>query len=223
VTFEAAATTMFGVFTLPRWRENNVNFVHGLVKSFVALDEVTLMGVVTASYIAFYTAYDKQKKTLVLKNLQDLVTCGRGLDWTLVELNKAISLSAMTGMLMAFLPQFKKQSRGLAFYSMNLLWAHSLYSSYKFWGYRLDKFMSDKAIKQVSVAFGAAGHLALVAGFYGYISQTALAYSASILSVCHFWTMEVDYKYVLQVRPYAYLPFPLAAAVVASTLFTNMK
>jgi hypothetical protein len=35
--------------------------------------------------------------------------------------------------------------------------------------------------------------------------------------------MEVDYKYVLQVRPYAYLPFPLAAAVVASTLFTNMK
>ena len=48
---------------------------------------------VTASYLIFYTAYDKVKKTLVLQNLKDLVSLGRGLDWTLVELNKAISLS----------------------------------------------------------------------------------------------------------------------------------
>jgi hypothetical protein len=26
--------------------------------------------------------------------------------------------------------------------------------------------------------------------------------------------MEIDYKYVLQVRPFAYLPFPLAAYVI---------
>jgi len=64
---------------------------------------------VTASYLLFYTAYDKVKKTLVIKNLTDLVSLNRGLDWTLLELNKAISLSGMTTMLLAFLPQFQEQ------------------------------------------------------------------------------------------------------------------
>ena len=210
---------MFGVFTLPRWRENNVNFISALGKALVDLDEFKLIGLVTASYILLYTAYDKASKTLKLKNLQDLVTCGRGLDWTLVEMNKAISLAGMTGMLMSFLPAFNKQSKGLMFSSMTLLWTHSIYSAYKFYGYKLERLLADKSIKQASIVFGVAGQLTLVAGFYGYISQSVFAYAASVLSVAHFWTMEVDYKYVLQVRPYAYLPFPLAIAAVGYTYF----
>ena len=206
---------MFGVFSIPQWRENNNNFVSALGN----LDAYSIVGLVLASYLGLYTAYDKQKKTLVLKNLIDLVTLNRGLDWTLVELNKAISLAGMTGMLMSFLPVFEKQSRGMLFTSMSMLWIHSIYSIYKFWGYELKRFMDDKTIKKVSTAFGAAGQLALVGGFYGYISAEAFAYSATILSVCHFWTMEVDYKWVLQVRPYAYLPFPMALAALVSTFY----
>jgi hypothetical protein len=41
-----------------------------------------------------------------------------------------------------------------------------------------------------------------------------LALSTTVLGMAHFYTMEIDYKYVLQVRPYALLPFPLAAAVL---------
>jgi hypothetical protein len=210
---------MFGVFTLPKWRENNLNFISALGKAVVNLDEYSLIGGITLSYLLFYTAYDKASKALKLKNLQDLVTCGRGLDWTLVEMNKAISLAGMTGMLMSFLPAFSRQSKGLMFSSMTLLWTHSIYSAYKFYGYKLERLLADKAIKQASIAFGIAGQLTLVAGFYGYISHTAFAYAASVLSVSHFWTMEVDYKYVLQVRPYAYLPFPLALAAIGYTYF----
>ena len=44
---------------------------------------------------------------------------------------------------------------------------------------------------------------------------------AVVFSIGHFWTMEVDFKYKLQVRPYAYLPFPLALLVLYY-LFTSM-
>ena len=40
-----------------------------------------------------------------------------------------------------------------------------------------------------------------------------------VLGVSHFYTMEIDFKGVLQVRPYAYLPFPLSAVV----LFQNLE
>jgi hypothetical protein len=205
---------MFGVTPLSSFIEKSTNFV-------TSLDTLTLSAAVTCSYIAFYTGYSKATKSLDVLNIVDLVTLRRGLDWTLVELNKAISLSGMTTMLMSFLPAFKNQSRGLLWSSMTMLWTHSVYSAYKFYGYKLKNLLSDKAIKKASIAFGVAGQLALSAGFWGYISESALIYSASVLSVCHFWTMEVDYKYVLQVRPYAYLPFPLAAAAIATRFFEN--
>lgn len=185
-----------------------------LISSKFSTNPYAISGAVTLSYFAFYTAYDKQKKTLVASNLYDLVTLNRGVDWTLVEINKSISLSGLTTMLIAFFPQLKKEKTQLLWISMNLLWAHSIYSFYKFYGYSLQKVLSDKAIKRLSVLLGFAGQIALSAGYWGYISADALLLSAVGLGISHFWTMEVDYKYILQVRPYAYLPFPLSMAAI---------
>jgi hypothetical protein len=203
---------MFGVTPISTFIENSARYV-------TSLDALPLSAAVTFSYLALYTGYNKATKSLDIKNIIDLVTLGRGLDWTLVELNKAISLSGMTTMLMSFLPAFEAQSRGLLWSSMTMLWTHAVYSGYKFYGYKLKALLSDKMIKKVSIFFGVAGQLALSAGFWGYIDKATLIYAASVLSVCHFWTMEVDYKYVLQVRPYAYLPFPLAAASIFAQFF----
>ena len=168
-------------------------------------------GAVTLSYFAFYTAYDKKKKSLVANNLADLVFVRRGWDWTLVEANKAVSLSALTLMLMSFLDEFAEISGSLLLISMNMLWGHGLYSFYKFYKFDPRKVISDKAMKRASVALGVCGQVALSLGYWDMFSKTALAISATLLGIWHFWTMEVDYKYVLQVRPFAYLPFPLAA------------
>ena len=70
-----------------------------------------------------------------------------------------------------------------------------------------------------SVIMGVAGQLALSAGYWGYISEAQLVAASVILGVGHFYTMELDYKYVLQVRPYAYLPFPLSVATLYSYFF----
>ena len=175
-----------------------------------------LSGAITASYFAFYTAYDKKTKTLVFSNLSDLITGKRGLDWSLVEANKALSLSGLTTMMVAFLPECNEMRKDLLWISMVTLWGHSTYSFYKFYNFDIRKVLSDKAMKRASVLLGSAATFSLAAGYFEQFSTAMMAVTTTILSVAHFYTMEIDYKYVLQVRPYAYLPFPLAGIVLYS-------
>lgn len=168
-----------------------------------------------ASFIAFYTAYDKTAKKLKMSNVVDLFTISRGWDWTLVELNKALSLSAMSTVFIGLVPVSAvgltpDETSDLIFLSMMQLWYHSLYSIYKFYGYELRRFMKEKTLKQFSVVLGTLGQFTLMVGYYGYISYHFFALTIIIFGIGHFWTMEVDHKFVLQVRPYAYLPFYLA-------------
>jgi hypothetical protein len=175
----------------------------------VLRDPYVLSSSVALSYLLLYTGYDKAEQAIVPSLWVDLFLVRKGWDWTLKELNKAISLSGLTCMLMAFLPEFEPIQRDLLWISMNKLWIHSLYSYYKFYDLSLVKVWKDKAIKTLSVVLGAAGQLALSLGYWGQITPSSLLLSATTLGIGHFWTMEVDYKYKLQVRPYAYLPFPL--------------
>lgn len=179
---------------------------------------------ITASYFLFYTAYDKSKKKLVFSNLVDLFFFRKGLDWTLVELNKALSLSGLTTMLISFLPNVEKKNKdSLLWISMNLLWAHSVYSFYKFYSFNPKRLLKEKTIKRLSVAFGSLGQLILSLGYFGQISYLNLILSATTLGIAHFWTMEVDYKYKLQVRPYAYIPFPLAGLAIGLAIYNSNK
>lgn len=153
------------------------------------------------------------------KNLVDLFLCRRGLDWSLVEMNKAISLAGLTAFIIAFLPFFEKDSREMIFLSMNLLWAHGIYSVYKFYSFSFKRFQTEKPIKKLSVALAVVGQLVLSGGYFGILAFQTLLYGGIVLGMAHFWTMEVDYKYVLQVRPFAYLPFLLAPVAFIYHLF----
>jgi len=165
---------------------------------------------IVASFLLFYTAYDKITKSYRINLLLDVLLGNKGLDFTLVELNKALSLSAMTIMMVSFLPLFQAVKYNLLWISMNLLWIHSGYSFYKFYQLSLKKLFDDKKIKILSIVFGGLGQMSLSLGFFGMISYSSLVPFATILGIAHFWTMEVDYKYRLQVRPYAYIVFPIA-------------
>jgi len=98
------------------------------------------------------TAYDKTSKKLVFKNLIDLVTLGRGLDWTLVELNKAISLCALTTLILSFMPFQGVDGKQLYFMSLMSLVIHSIYSIYKFYGFSVSQLWNEKKMKQFSLA-----------------------------------------------------------------------
>jgi hypothetical protein len=186
----------------------------GLTSRFSVLSNPFLLGgSITASYVLLYTAYDKKTRQLSSTNLVDFFLCRRGLDWTLVEANKAISLSGLTILMASFLPQCSAIHKELLGLSMYTLWAHSVYSYYKFYQLDIRKVINDKAMKQLSIALGVLGQLSVSAGYFNQIPFLALSSASTALGLAHFYTMEIDYKYVLQVRPFAYLPFPLGVLV----------
>ena len=159
--------------------------------SLSSLSPLTIAAGTTGSYIAFYTAYDKGSKKLTTKNLIDYFTLSRGLNWTLTESNKVISLAGLTTFMFAFLPVFKSQARDLTWISMNMLWTHSIYSLYKFYGLSLSKMIKETFMKRLSLLFGATGQFALAAGYWGYIDESLLVSLVTFFGMAHFWTMEV--------------------------------
>jgi hypothetical protein len=184
------------------------------VHKFQQLSSAAIVANVTLSYFVLYTGYSKVDKSLSLEQMYDFVTVHkRGLNWTLTEANKLISLAGLTTMLLSFLPGFKRQSRELLWSSMVMLWAHGIYSLGKFYSFSPAKIAEDKPVKQASVGLGLTAQGVLTAGFLNFIPGVFAATAAS-LGIAHFWTMEVDYKYRLQVRPFAYLPFVLAVPVI---------
>jgi hypothetical protein len=186
------------------------------------LNSLSISAGVGLSYIGLYTGYDKATKTLKRQNLVDFFCLNRGVEWTLVEANKALSLTGLTTMLLSFVPvgscdfilKNAEVRQQLLFQSMSFLWAHSAYSFYKFYGQSLRNVWNEKEVKRFSIMCGMAGQAVLSAGYWGQLSNEALVALATMLGVTHFYTYEIDFKGVLQVRPYAYLPFPLAAAVL---------
>ena len=173
-----------------------------------------LSSAVSLSYVIFYTGYDKANKSFAPINILDLILARRGIDWTLVEINKALSLSALTTMLISFLPSgvvgwsTENDQRTVLWISMNMLWVHAVYSSYKFYGFSPKRLLSDKAIKRLSIALGSLGNLALVAGFFGAVSKEALILTGTVLGISHFWTMVLKdimlhlNTYILQIHTY---------------------
>ena len=86
------------------------------------------------SYILLYTAYSKASKQLEFGLLLDVFLLRKGIDHTLVELNKALSLAGLTLLCVAFLPGFEASRYELLWSAMLQLWVHSVYSIYKFYG-----------------------------------------------------------------------------------------
>jgi len=180
------------------------------------------------SYLVLYTAYSKKTKTLQLGLLTDVLFVGKSLDHTLVEWNKVISLSGLTVLTLAYCPGLEAERWELLWHAMLMLWTHSVYSAFKFyggnnlphlstWGSAISELLSNSpkvravGIKKLAITVGVAGQAALSLGYWGYITPLQLCLAGVGLGTAHFYLMEIDYKIALQVRPYAYLPFPLAA------------
>merc|ERR1712224_761678 len=72
------------------------------------------------------------------------------------------------------------------------------------------------AVKKISIVLGTLGQLVLSAGYLRYVSTAMLCFGSLGLGVAHFYTMELDFRWILQVRPYALLPFPLTLLAFAS-------
>jgi hypothetical protein len=180
-----------------------------------------------ASFLGLYTAFSKTTKKLDFDQLKVVLTASKSVDHTLVELNKAISLNGLTCLALAFCPGFLSLQEGLWWWGMLQLWVHSCYSSYKYYGTnnipllstwpKIQEELKSKkskdnavAVKKLSIIFGAIGQLGVILGVFYYVGPLILLWTGVGFGTLHFYTMEIDYKYVLHVRPWGFLPFALA-------------
>jgi hypothetical protein len=175
--------------------------------------ESVVSSAVLAAYLGFYTSFNKITKRLEPALLVDVLLVRRSLDHTLVELNKAISLVGLTNVCLAFLPFLESLRWGLLLHAMVLLSVHSGYSVFKYYGsnlmppvgrfrhLRLPKFGAEgvESMKLAALLLGGTGQLVLAAGYLQLLSTFTFCVSAVLLGIGHFYTMEVDFRGVLQV------------------------
>lgn len=188
-----------------------------------------------------YTGYSKQTKQLSAPQLLDVLLARKGILHSAVELNKVISLVAL--MLLGisqsslFLKLLHCHITDILELSVGLVVAHSVFSSVYFGSQRSasnDLAMAKAAwqtIKQgptrkrmdllraASIVLGAISSALLLAALGSLLLGWLFLQLAAWVAVLHFWTMEVDFKMQLQVRPAAYIVLlPYAAVLLEQAL-----
>uniref|UniRef100_A0A7S3YM09 Uncharacterized protein n=1 Tax=Lotharella globosa TaxID=91324 RepID=A0A7S3YM09_9EUKA len=118
-----------------------------------------------------------------------------------------------------------------------LLWVHSIYSIFKYYGTtnipRVSSYVdlvSDmlgktgkirlRAARKISVVCGVAAQAIIFLWFFGVPWLRLFSSGAFIafLGLAHFYLMEVDYKGSPKVRPFGMIPFLLAPALAAAAI-----
>ena len=126
---------------------------------------------------------------------------------------------------------FRAMSPALSATSLLLILLHSTYSGLRYYGVhdklpfftdmikpdpKMDK--SRRLVVSLRTIAWACGALSLLLLPFS-LSAAALLPLALLLSLAHFWFMEVDYKLNLQIRPFAYIAFVIGGvALVAAVL-----
>ena len=133
--------------------------------------------------------------------------------------------------------QESKLSHDLLVSALAQIQVHSIYSIYKYYGTlnippleslpvlkQIATGMGTKVVfqdselsrwRQVSNVAGVVAEMIVYAWVFTYADFVTTDLVSVALGLLHFYAMEIDYKYVLQVRPYAMLPFPLGAVAFA--------
>jgi hypothetical protein len=212
------------------------------VSSFVDLssnkEAWLVQAAMAVAYALFYTAYDKSTKSLSMPLLLDFLLIrpgpakNRGLTWALNEWNKLISLVAITSLGLALAPTsfFRRISAPLAATSLVLILIHSTYSGLRYYGVadklpaltdmikpspKMDK--NKRLVVQLRAIAWAAGASSLLTLPFSFLTSSILSI-ALLLSLAHFWFMEIDYKLHLQIRPFAYIAFVVGAVALLSAV-----
>ena len=183
-------------------------------------------------YLWLYTGYSKQDQRYDTALIREVLMLEKGLHHTVLELNKIIALAGLTALLCAFFAH----AEDFVSHAQWLLLLHAALSTWKYYGdtkfpiitsfgSALDEWRSKKskdnavAVKKASIVLAVFGQIILAAGHLGYMSLTGASFALLSLGFgfAHFWTMEVDFKYKLGVRPAGLFPFvlgPLALLAV---------
>lgn len=140
--------------------------------AMVVLSPAMVLLILHAAYLAMYTAYCKKMKMLRIELFLDVLLFRQGLEHTLKEVNKVVSLAALTALLPSALlascsdGPSRDWSYQMLIYCLALLAMHSTYSSVKYYGSKNIPYLSTW-----SSSNSAANPAACLVGFFTKTSQ----------------------------------------------------
>lgn len=161
------------------------------------------------------TGYEWVNKEWRLGRIIDVLTFGRGSDFTLVELNKVLSTSSLTILLLSWLPAFSGKNKELMFLSMVCNAIHTVYSMNKYFGLSIKRILDSRGDMKLSLVAGIAANVCIALGYYGKLQQHHLMLASVFGGTLHYFFMKnAQGGGRLNIKPFAYIPLILFANVV---------
>ena len=201
---------------------------------------------VVASLLLFYTAYDKQTKTLQFEKLVKLFSF-QDAQYSFRELNKVAALAAIGLISIVFIfgplsrlwpnvfARYLVYRKPVGLTGFGLALVHAIYSAWEFYGFDMTKMFSSPSFLAL-----VSGIIALFIFFLMTITSTQNAlryigykkwkalqtcgYIALLFAIAHFFIIESKPATGFDVRPYGLLFFYLAiAALILRLLIILVK
>ena len=190
-------------------------------------------------YLVFYTGFDKKTKSLNFSQLLDVLGFRRSVEFTIKETNKVLALAGLT--LIAY--SVISTDRFMLLIAAIELIIHGLYSSYAFYGSNNIPKISDWTIsktakeissrnakerllskRKLSILCSLISSIILETWLLGYLDWTPLVINTFLsLSVIHFYTMEIDFRGKLHVRPFGFLAFVVPIVAIGFSTYLYYK
>lgn len=197
----------------------------------------------------FYTAYNKTSQKLNASMLADVFLLRRGLAHSLDELNKVLGLVGLSLIAWAFMSAEKENPDRDLWHALLVVVAHTTYSLFRYYGVdaqvpylstwplvvsqlssnssavRLHGFRKVATIMaSLALSLLIAWWLPAFSAHFSFakspLRSLVFGYAIVAAALLHFVMMELDFKLVLRVRPFAYFPIFLSAATLLKQVFT---
>jgi hypothetical protein len=153
-------------------------------------------------------------KEFRLGKVIDIVTLGRGQDYTLNELNRIASITALTIIILSYMPPFTGKHKDLIGISLPIVIVHWLYSMNKYFGFNIKRIMDTRGDMKISLVSGNVAIISLVLHYLGKISAHHFMMCSLLGSVTHYLFMKYSQNSKLDLKLFGYLPLVLAGFAI---------
>ena len=144
----------------------------------------------------------------------DIISFKRGSEWSLVELNKILAVSALTITLLSYIPHLEHKHRDLIKLVFPMILVHWAYSMNKYFGFSIKRVLDSRGDMKLSLISGMATMAAFALHYLGNIKAHHFMMLSLLGSTCHYIFMKYSQQGRLDLKPMAYLPLALAGYAV---------
>jgi hypothetical protein len=157
------------------------------------------------------TGFESPNSGWHLDRIINVLTFKPNVDFTLVELNKILSTTALTMILLSWLPSFSGKNHQILQIALPCTIIHQIFSVNKYFGFNLKRIMDSRGDLKLALIAGFCANVALVLRYLNKIQDHHLMLATLIGGTLHYYFMKTGWNGgALNVKAFGYIPFIIA-------------